>query len=143
MATNVRKMTLAWTDSVVRPTQLLVMTAMTIQRRVRAETGCTVTFNLNACDDGNACTINDSERIASKELAGAEVICDDDNPCTTDSCAPDTVYSITTQKSVRTTMRVPSMTIVMQAHVFRAAANCDDDNVCTDDSCDVLFDAKT
>lgn len=41
-----------------------------------------------ACDDGDACTVNDicDEGIC---LPGADKNCHDDNPCTLDSCGPD------------------------------------------------------
>ncbi len=47
--------------------------------------GCEHVFNTAACDDGNACSNSD----ACKDgvcLAGAATPCDDDNPCTADSC---------------------------------------------------------
>ncbi len=45
---------------------------------------CVHTPNSNACDDGNACTIND---VYSNGLcSGTPINCDDGNLCTTDSC---------------------------------------------------------
>ncbi len=40
------------------------------------------------CDDGNACTTTD--RCSSHQCAGVPKSCDDNKPCTKDSCAPAT-----------------------------------------------------
>jgi hypothetical protein len=48
--------------------------------------GCTPVTNTEACDDGDACTSGDKCGNGAC-LAGSAVNCDDQNPCTTDSCA--------------------------------------------------------
>ena len=50
-----------------------------------ADTGCQNLPNNLACDDGNACTLNDLCQ-AGECHAGETDDCDDNNPCTTDSC---------------------------------------------------------
>ena len=65
-----------------------------------------------ACEDGNACTGNDTCAAAAC-TGGPAIVCDDGNPCTIDSCNP-----------ASGCQAVPS------------AAACDDGNACTeDDSC--------
>jgi hypothetical protein len=50
-----------------------------------AKLGCThTTQDGSPCDDGNACTSGDA--CLGGKCAGAAVVCDDKNPCTTDSC---------------------------------------------------------
>ena len=63
------------------------------------------------CNDGNACTGGDA--CLDGGCAGKKVSCDDQNPCTFDSC--DVVDGC--------------------IHELNAAAACDDDNACTADSC--------
>ncbi len=40
------------------------------------------------CNDGNACTVNDS--CQNGQCVGEETSCDDENPCTSDWCSPET-----------------------------------------------------
>jgi hypothetical protein len=49
--------------------------------------GCTHTNNTHACDDGNACTANDT-CAAGACVAGPAVVCADGLACTADSCDP-------------------------------------------------------
>lgn len=51
-----------------------------------AAVGCTHTNNSNACDDGNACTIDDVCANGAC-VPGAPLSCNDGNPCTVDTCA--------------------------------------------------------
>ncbi len=51
-------------------------------------TGCVHTNNSNPCDDGSACTENDT--CTDGACSGALVNCSDGNPCTDDSCVPQT-----------------------------------------------------
>ncbi|MCH8853861.1 MAG: hypothetical protein IID41_14590 [Planctomycetes bacterium] len=52
--------------------------------------GCVNTPNTKPCDDGNACTMNDSCDGAGSPgyCTGDEVVCDDSDECTIDSCDP-------------------------------------------------------
>ncbi|MBM4398572.1 MAG: hypothetical protein FJ087_23165 [Deltaproteobacteria bacterium] len=43
-----------------------------------------------ACDDGNVCTAGDACSPACACAPGAALVCDDQNPCTTDACYPAT-----------------------------------------------------
>ncbi len=49
---------------------------------------CGTVANEGACDDGNACTVNDV--CTGGTCVGELRFCDDGNPCTTDSCDPAT-----------------------------------------------------
>ena len=51
-----------------------------------ATTGCTHVDNTLACNDGNACTSNDT--CAGGTCAGTATTCNDSNACTTDACVP-------------------------------------------------------
>jgi hypothetical protein len=50
-------------------------------------TGCAFVNNNNFCDDGNACTIEDM-CVGGTCHPGVPVVCNDNNPCTADSCIP-------------------------------------------------------
>ena len=52
-----------------------------------AGTGCGHSNNTNACNDGNACTANDTCGGGTCN-GGPAVVCDDGNACTDDSCNP-------------------------------------------------------
>lgn len=49
--------------------------------------GCLTSFNTIACEDGNACTEGDVCESGVCQSGGIKS-CDDDNPCTADSCDP-------------------------------------------------------
>ncbi len=94
-----------------------------------------------ACDDGNACTLDD--RCAAGVCAGnVPINCNDGNPCTDDSCdpaagcghVPNTLACFdgsfcTVGDSCQDGTCQPGL----------EAADCDDGNVCTGDSCDPLL----
>jgi hypothetical protein len=71
---------------------------------------CSFTNNTGPCSDGNACT---SGEVCSAGICvpGAPVGCDDQDPCTTDTCDP-------------------------QSGCVHTPTACDDGNPCTDDACD-------
>jgi thioredoxin-related protein len=69
--------------------------------------GCGFVYNNNACDDGNASTINDV--CINGVCTGSPQVCDDGNPCTTDS------YNATTS----------------QCEFVNNTASCNDGNACT------------
>ncbi len=58
------------------------------------ETGCVFLANAAPCDDGNACTANDT--CGDAQCDGDAIICDDNKICTNDSCAPESgcVFSV-------------------------------------------------
>jgi len=49
---------------------------------------CDYVGNTDPCDDGVACTVNDMCDGTGNCAGGATIVCDDDNPCTTDFCNP-------------------------------------------------------
>ena len=74
-------------------------------------TGCTAVYapNTTACNDGNACTLGDTCSGTGSCLPGTGTLtCNDQNPCTTDTCVPATGCQYTNNSNA-----------------------CDDGNVCT------------
>ncbi|MFH1531578.1 MAG: hypothetical protein ABIK09_12695 [Pseudomonadota bacterium] len=70
--------------------------------------GCVFTPNTDPCDDGDACTENDV--CAAGSCTGPDKLdCNDQNPCTGDSCAPDSGC----------------------LHAPLTGQSCDDDDACT------------
>jgi len=93
-----------------------------------------------ACNDGDACTRDDV--CVGATCRGVAVTCDDDNPCTDDSCDP--------TRGCVTTLASPGLGCDDQDRCTRddfcgsgqcagLAIDCDDGNPCTDDSCDALL----
>jgi len=76
--------------------------------------GCVFEVNDGvACEDGNLCTVGDS-CLQGTCLSGVATVCDDKNPCTDDSCNPDTGQCETTNNTL----------------------SCDDGDLCTvEDTC--------
>jgi hypothetical protein len=104
------------------------------------DTGCTFLPNQDPCDDGEVCTILDQCQDGQCK-GGQLLVCDDDNPCTTDSChlgqgcqfVPNNLPcddgdTCTTQDLCQA-----------GACVGGPAPDCDDGNGCTDDSCDAVL----
>ena len=110
-----------------------------------AKTGsCTNAANTEACDDGNACTQKDL--CADSKCKGNLLDCNDNNPCTDDSCD---IKTGTCGK-----VNVPDDQICEDGSLCTAKdackagvckgvvlgtdgiPGCDDGNPCTDDSCD-------
>ncbi|GMV40584.1 MAG: hypothetical protein AMXMBFR64_23000 [Myxococcales bacterium] len=99
--------------------------------------GCTYTNNTVACSDGNACTGGD--KCANGKCAGGPVItCNDDNPCTNDSCDPTTgcVYKNNTATCDDGNKCTTVDTCVAGKCVGSGTPVCADGNPCTDDACD-------
>ena len=92
------------------------------------------------CDDGNACTTGDHCSLGNCVYAGG-MDCDDDQLCTTDSCAPATgcVHSLNDvpcdDDSVCTTGDHCHLGQCIGAGVLV----CEDKNACTNDSCNPLL----
>ncbi|NMB74601.1 MAG: matrixin family metalloprotease [Myxococcales bacterium] len=53
------------------------------------QSGCQHANNTSPCEDGNACTVGD-QCSGGQCVPGAGPDCNDNNPCTTDSCSPQT-----------------------------------------------------
>lgn len=88
----------------------------------------------SACDDGNACTTGDS--CANGKCAGVGKDCNDNNPCTTDSCAKDICsYSFASGPCSDGDSCTGVDLCAGGKCVPGAVVACDDGNPCTDDTC--------
>ena len=86
------------------------------------------------CDDGNTCSTGDS--CAAGTCAGTPIVCDDDNPCTTDACATGLcVHTNTTDACDDGNACTSGDRCTAGQCVSGAALNCDDHNACTSDFC--------
>lgn len=99
---------------------------------------CSNVAGQGPCDDGNACTEGDA-CDAGKCSKGTAVVCDDANPCTTDSCASladKPCQHIANSNSCDDGNPCTGKdTCQTGACVGAGGPNCDDGNICTDDSC--------
>src|SRR5206468_1765047 len=104
-------------------------------------TGCIHTPNSNLCDDGSACTVNDtcSNGVCRGTLA---VVCQDDgNPCTDDRCDSATGQCVHPNNFASCDDGNPcTIGDFCSNGACRPGSPkyCDDLNVCTQDVCDVL-----
>ena len=91
------------------------------------------------CNDGSACTTDDA-CAAGICLGGPAADCDDENPCTDDSCNPLTgcVYANNTASCDDGSACTTDDACVDGVCASGPARDCDDENSCTDDSCDSL-----
>jgi subtilisin-like proprotein convertase family protein len=98
--------------------------------------GCIYVANANPCDDGDACTAGDTCGYGSCS-PGPAVDCDDNNPCTDDSCNPATGCVNTDNTAPCDDGNACTTNDTCGAGTCHggAAPNCDDGNPCTDDSC--------
>ncbi|HYS54558.1 MAG TPA: post-COAP-1 domain-containing protein [Thermoanaerobaculia bacterium] len=98
--------------------------------------GCTHTNNTASCDDGNACTTNDT-CAGGTCVGGPAPNCNDNNVCTDDSCNPATgcVHINNTAPCNDGNACTTNDTCAAGACVGGPAPNCDDGNVCTTDGC--------
>jgi hypothetical protein len=100
-------------------------------------TGCMRTNNTAPCDDGDACTAGDT--CGGGTCApGAQLDCDDGNPCTTDGCDPASgcIHTDLNDGDPCLFADGTSGMCSMGACVGCAIdANCDDLNPCTTDAC--------
>ena len=101
---------------------------------------CALTFaNSNCeegtpCDDGNACTINDT--CINGVCAGTPLVCDDGNSCTTDSCDPATGCVYTNNSSPCDDLNPCTINDVCINGICKGTpVICDDGDPCTDDDC--------
>ena len=97
---------------------------------------CTFTNNAAVCDDGNACTSADVCNAGA--CKGTSLLCNDNNPCTTDGCQPATG----TCGNVPRTGPCEDGNACTLGDTCTGAAcvgsqrDCDDGNACTLDDCD-------
>jgi uncharacterized repeat protein (TIGR01451 family) len=100
--------------------------------------GCIHTNNTGACNDGNACTANDTCGGGTCN-PGTAVVCNDNNPCTDDTCdaSAGCVYTNNTAPcGVSGNACVTGGTCGGGTCQPGGPVNCDDNNCCTIDSCD-------
>ena len=102
--------------------------------------GCVNANNTDACDDGSACTTNDTCAGGSC-VGGPAPDCDDGNPCTDDTCDPvlGCMNTNNTAPCDDGDACTANDTCAAGVCVGGAPPNCDDGNVCTDDSCDSVL----
>lgn len=96
----------------------------------------TAKADAGACDDGNACTTADT--CLDGECVGSSFECDDQNPCTDDTCdgAGGCMYTNNTASCSDGNACTSGDTCLDGACVPGEAPACDDQNSCTVDSCD-------
>ncbi len=99
--------------------------------------GCVYTDNTSPCDDSDACTVNDVCADGTCQ-PGIPRDCDDLNPCTDDSCDPDTgcVHVNNTEPCADGDCCTVDDVCADGACQPGAPRDCDDLDPCTDDSCD-------
>jgi hypothetical protein len=96
---------------------------------------CEYPFNAAPCDDGQVCTEND---VCSKGACeGSLVTCDDDNPCTDDSCEPE-VGCVAVPNAVPCDDADPctEFDVCSEGSCLGTDLDCNDDDSCTIDRCD-------
>ncbi len=88
----------------------------------------------NACSDGSACTTLDACKAG--KCAGSILSCDDNNPCTADSCDPTSgCTSAATGGGCDDGNACTSLDHCQGGACLGGGNACDDQNPCTDDSC--------
>ncbi len=101
------------------------------------KSGCKSANISSSCDDGNACTVGDFCK-AGECLGGPALDCDDENPCTDDSCDSNSgcAHGNNTAPCSDGNACTVDDECLDGACIPGQEASCDDGNVCTDDSCD-------
>jgi hypothetical protein len=97
--------------------------------------GCTYEAVEIPCSDGNSCTLNDSCK-AGLCVPGAELNCNDSNPCTEDSCDSGLCQHLAVAGECSDSNECTQGDLCIAGECVPGAdADCDDDNLCTTDSC--------
>jgi hypothetical protein len=102
-----------------------------------ASGACAQVNNAASCSDGNACTLSDT-CSGGACVPGAQKVCNDNNPCTDDSCSSGSgacAYLANTATCSDNNACTVGDQCKASACSPGAAKNCDDSNVCTADSC--------
>ncbi len=102
------------------------------------EQTCTHAPNALVCSDGNACTTGDSCAVGL--CTGATISCDDQNPCTSDSCDPKLGCQHENPAIPCSDGNACTVgdTCIDSSCVPGKKVDCDDKNACTSDSCDPI-----
>ena len=100
------------------------------------EVGCTFTANNGPCNDGTMCTTGDHCAEGMCKPTGF-LTCNDNNPCTDDTCDPDTgCVTSDNQNPCNDGDKCTVTDVCTNGQCTGSGAlNCNDGNVCTDDSC--------
>jgi hypothetical protein len=100
------------------------------------EIGCVHTLNSAPCDDGSICTTGDHCHLG-ECISSGEIPCNDNNPCTADSCDPDNgcQYVPTAGDCDDGNPCTENDACSGGQCLGGSAPNCDDSNPCTDDVC--------
>ena len=88
------------------------------------------------CDDGDTCTFPD---LCQKDgcVSGKEVVCTDNNPCTTDSCGKDGCkFVLGDNNPCDDGDTCTTADVCLGGACMPGLPKCQDNEVCTDDSCD-------
>ncbi len=102
------------------------------------KTGCYHEFNEDPCDDQDACT--EQDRCQAGVCKGTPVACDDENPCTQDTCEPKAgcQYQSLPDESPCDDGNECTPKSWCSKGLCVGEVNCDDQDQCTDDYCDLL-----
>ncbi len=102
------------------------------------KSGCVHLASAATCSDGNVCTVGDA-CLNAVCTPGAATVCDDANPCTTDTCNSKTGCVFADNAVVCSDGNACTIGDVCAAGVCQTGnvqANCDDGKQCTVDTCD-------
>jgi hypothetical protein len=104
-----------------------------------AATGCVHTDNIDPCDDGSLCTLNDT--CGGGACHGTSLNCDDYNPCTVDSCDPQSGCVHVPEPEFTYCDDYDACTGTEYCDGYGTCVSvyppqCDDHVVCTEDYCD-------
>ena len=102
-----------------------------------ATAGCLHLFNQAQCSDGDACTVGDQCFEGICVHTGLEV-CDDANPCTSDSCSPANgcIFQLNNLPCDDSDVCTQGDHCHLGECIQSSDLVCNDQNPCTDDSCD-------
>ncbi len=102
--------------------------------------GCLHLLNKVPCDDGNICTLGDKCQLG-QCLGGQALVCNDGNPCTDDSCAPEVGCQFLANADPCSDENACTEGDGCVAGWCKPGAplDCDDGDPCTDDSCDAAL----
>jgi len=103
-------------------------------------TGCVHVPQSGSCEDGDKCTGPDSCN-AGVCVAGRAVSCDDNNPCTTDSCTPTQgcKHALTSGAACDDKDQCTGAGLCAAGVCQKGTRiTCDDNNPCTSDQCDAV-----